>query len=107
MITEKLLSEFNSVILGSSTSKPSLGSVLSAVDYYETNEEKIASIILGIIKNHPFLDGNKRTATITLFHLSEENNIKLVNDTKLFSAIVRIAANKLSVEEIVKLVFKT
>lgn len=30
-------------------------------DLYKTIEEKIARQVYGIIRNHPFLDGNKRT----------------------------------------------
>jgi death-on-curing protein len=32
-------------------------------DLYATNAEKAARLAYGIIKNHPFADGNKRTGT--------------------------------------------
>ncbi|MCL2169322.1 MAG: type II toxin-antitoxin system death-on-curing family toxin [Defluviitaleaceae bacterium] len=45
-------------------------------DLYPTLEHKIAIVVFCIIKNHPFLDGNKRTATHALITLLRLNGIK-------------------------------
>ena len=46
-------------------------------DLYTTIEEKIARQVYGIIRNHPFLDGNKRTGLFVMLILLELNNIQL------------------------------
>ncbi len=43
-----------------------LESAFSSYRYYESELEQICSIFRGLIKNHPFSDGNKRTAYIVL-----------------------------------------
>lgn len=40
-------------------------SCFSTYDYYDTIEEKIACITGLLVKNHYFVDGNKRTAAFT------------------------------------------
>jgi death-on-curing protein len=91
---------------GTLTRKDLLYSAFSAIDYYETPELQICSIVRGIIKNHPFVDGNKRTALMVLYTLSETKQLHLISDEKLFDAIVDIAKNNYSVESIAKKVFK-
>ena len=46
-------------------------------DFYGTIEEKAARQAYGIIRNHPFLDGNKRTGLFVMLVFLELNNIKL------------------------------
>ncbi len=45
---------------------------------YSTTPEKIVAHLYFLIKNHPFTDGNKRTATIVFLTLCAMNNYKLV-----------------------------
>ncbi|MDR0992595.1 MAG: type II toxin-antitoxin system death-on-curing family toxin [Ruminococcus sp.] len=42
-------------------------------DLFPTVIEKAARLALGIIKNHPFIDGNKRTGILALYFLVLEN----------------------------------
>lgn len=46
-------------------------SVYSTIDYCGTLKEKICSVVRSLIKNHPFIDGNKRTAlsVFLFFHM--------------------------------------
>ena len=46
-------------------------------DFYPTIEEKVARQVYGIIRNHPFLDGNKRTGLFVMLILLELNKIGL------------------------------
>lgn len=46
-------------------------------DFYQTIEEKAARQAFGIIRNHPFVDGNKRTGLFVMLVFLELNNIKL------------------------------
>jgi death-on-curing protein len=42
-------------------------------DLFPSELEKAARLALGIIKNHPFVDGNKRTGILALYFLVLEN----------------------------------
>jgi death-on-curing protein len=42
-------------------------------DLFPSELEKAARLALGIIKNHPFVDGNKRTGILALYFLILEN----------------------------------
>ena len=82
-----------------------IGSVYSSIDYYSSIFHKISSIVRSIIKNHYFVDGNKRTATIVLLYLIELNNIEVKISQEIDEIIVDIAINNYSVEEISKKIF--
>lgn len=59
-----------------------------------------AAYAFHVCKNHPFLDGNKRTAMVTALVFLETNGISLLDpkDT-LPEAIEKIAMNKMNKEE--------
>ncbi len=42
---------------------------------YKSNAEKIVAYLYFLIKNHPFVDGNKRTAVLTFLVLSKMNGL--------------------------------
>lgn len=46
-------------------------------EIYETTEEKVVAYLYFLIKNHPFTDGNKRTAIISFSLSSEINNLEV------------------------------
>jgi len=46
------------------------------VPHYQSAEEKTVAYLYFIIKNHPFTDGNKRTALIAFTTLVELNELK-------------------------------
>ncbi len=46
-------------------------------DLYGTIEGKCAVICNGLIRNHPFIDGNKRMGVYVMLVLLELNNIKI------------------------------
>jgi death-on-curing protein len=47
------------------------------IDLYPTTTAKIARITYGIIRNHPFVDGNKRTGVHVMMVLLKLNNINV------------------------------
>ena len=55
----------------------------------------------GIAKNHPFLDGNKRTAAVVCETFIEINHYLLTaDDQALYVAFLQLAEGKLSEEEL-------
>jgi death-on-curing protein len=73
---------------------------------YATDIEKAAALFHGIIRNHPFTDGNKRTATlVSLYFLVARAQLKAPPDPihiRLLGEIaIETALGNLTVEEIV------
>ena len=63
--------------------------------------DKAASLIQAIIKNHPFIDGNKRTAMIAGIVFLKMNYYETsVSQKKLVELALEIADSKLSLEDI-------
>jgi prophage maintenance system killer protein len=56
--------------------------------------KKLAHLIRAILVDHPFSDGNKRTATFLVFSFSEEHG-KEVDGEMLIHQIVSIAKNNI------------
>ncbi len=63
-----------------------------------TNElERCATLFFGLIKNHPFHDGNKRTALLsTLYFLSKINRVPKVKHKELEELTISVAENNLN-----------
>jgi death-on-curing family protein len=106
-IDKEQLIEFNKTLTGAAhrVIKPhQLDSVFSSYFYYEDIPSQIASIVNSIIKNHPFGDGNKRTAMMTLYYLTQTYDviIELEGEKEIFEAIQYVVNNKLEIEEVVE-----
>ena len=71
-------------------------------DLYPTVHEKAAQLCRGITKNHPFIDGNKRTALHCMFIYLKANGY-IINTTleEKKSLIIDIASGEKSFEDIV------
>ncbi len=64
-------------------------------DLYRTGFDKAAALFVGILKNHPFLDGNKRTAVVALGVFLELNGYSLkINSADLAIWVEKMAAAK-------------
>lgn len=64
-------------------------------ELYPTLLEKAARLGFGMIKNHPFVDGNKRIGTHTMLVFLELNHQELqYTDEELIDLILGIAASK-------------
>ena len=72
-------------------------------DFYGTIEEKAARQAYGIIRNHPFLDGNKRTGLFVMLVFLKLNNIKLhFSQSALVELGMGIAEGKTDSKQITK-----
>jgi death-on-curing protein len=110
MITTDIIKEFNKIITsdGLVLSEHLLESSLSSYHYYDTIEEQITSVYRGLIKNHAFKDGNKRTAYMTLLFLCFKMNIELpITEKEAISITLKVAKSNLDVSTIAKLLFDT
>ena len=59
-----------------------------------------ASLAYGLARNHPFVDGNKRTAAVSCETFIELNDGRLeAEDTELFTRYLALAEGKLKPEE--------
>ena len=64
-------------------------------DIYPTVQEKAVRLCFGLIKNHPFIDGNKRIGALTLLITLELNNINLIiTNEELTKEILLIASGE-------------
>jgi death-on-curing family protein len=80
--------------------------ISASYHYYADTRSKISSIVRGIVKNHPFVDGNKRTALVFFLLMSKLGNFQIsLNHDQLEEVFVNIAKNNYTVEEIVKLLY--
>lgn len=88
-------------LLESSVNRPY--TTFGASDLYPTPIEKAAAVIESIVKNHPFIDGNKRTGytLMRLTLLSHEMDIQASEEEK-YGFVIQIAESKLTFPEILK-----
>ncbi|MCL2621618.1 MAG: type II toxin-antitoxin system death-on-curing family toxin [Firmicutes bacterium] len=77
------------------------------IDLYPTKEEKAAKLGYGIISNHAFLDGNKRTGMYTLISFLEVNGITFnATNDEVFKMGVAIAAGVAKYDDVLDWVKK-
>ena len=77
-------------------------------DLYPTIEEKAARLCIGLIKNHPFIDGNKRTGIHTMLVFLYVNGIELnYDDKELEELAVKVADGSVSHDELVFFIRRT
>ncbi|MCR9158696.1 MAG: type II toxin-antitoxin system death-on-curing family toxin [Rhodobacteraceae bacterium] len=70
---------------------------------YETDYEQIATLCFGIIKNHPFYDGNKRTAFLcALLQLHKMGRLITVPESEFEDLMVSIADDSVKKKAAVK-----
>lgn len=82
-------------MLESACTRPHTGA--GGVDKYRTLEAKLAALFHSLTKNHPFHNGNKRTALVTLLTALDRNDRRLhsgVTDDHVFDFVVAVTANE-------------
>lgn len=95
--------------------KAILGNILQTFDkkeLYPSIEEKASHLLYFIIKDHPFVDGNKRIASFLFVYyldknnyLYKENNEKKINDNALTALSLLIAiSDRTEKDKIVKII---
>ena len=72
-------------------------------ELYSTIIEKAARLGYGLIKNHPFIDGNKRIGTHAMLVFLEMNRIKInYEDENLIEIILCVADNNLGYQDLLE-----
>lgn len=68
---------------------------------YNSLFDKAAALLQSLLKNHPFVDGNKRTALTSAGVFLKKNGYKLINDHKQeVEFAIRVDNGNLTVEQI-------
>ena len=71
-------------------------------DLFPSLIEKAARLAFGIVKNHPFIDGNKRTSEITLLYFLKINSISIeYTQTEIYELIMAVACGSKTQEDII------
>lgn len=106
---ERIIREFG----GASIALRDFGALESAVktpeqnvfdtELYPTIGDKAAILLFLLIENHPFVDGNKRTAVaaLELFLESTGLNLTSTSEDEVFDIAIAIATGAMKKEEIV------
>ena len=69
-------------------------------DLYETDLDKIVHLAFGLIRNHPFADGNKRIGALALLVLLELNGNELkASNEEFYDAIYGVASGEMKEDE--------
>jgi death on curing protein len=79
-------------LLASACTRPSTS--LAGIDKYQTLEQKAAALLHSLIQNHPFHNGNKRTAlvaTITTLARNDRYFTSDVSDDDIFETVTALA----------------
>lgn len=63
------------------------------IDLYPTIQQKASMICYGVIKCHPFVDGNKRVAILTMLTFLKINNINVKSNKQLIYIVKCISKN--------------
>lgn len=77
-------------------------------DCYPSIEEKAAMLLYLIVKNHSFVDGNKRIAAACFLYFLQKNgilyknNLPVLNDGTLFALTLLVAESKMDEKETMK-----
>lgn len=86
-------------LLESAAARPQAS--FDGVSMYETIFDKAAALLHSLLKNHPFVDGNKRTAIASTGIFLKINKYRLMNQhEKALEFALKVENGSLSFEEI-------
>ena len=115
VLIDQMMAEFESDVFGKEkdgnfqSSIAQIGKGFEAVDFYPTLEEKAAMLLYLVVKNHSFVDGNKRIAAACFLKFLQQNNMlfnsekqAIISNDTLASLTLFIAASKPEEMETVK-----
>ena len=72
-------------------------------DLYSTVFDKAAALLHSILLNHPFIDANKRTATVSVAYFLHLNGYELeMTQEELVEFALKVESKKLDLEQISK-----
>ncbi|WP_282135747.1 RhuM family protein [Seonamhaeicola maritimus] len=114
-IIKQMLTEFDSDVFGKEKDNSFESSVaqiekgFGKEDFYPTLEEKATTLLYLVVKNHSFVDGNKRIAAACFLKFLEQNNMlfnaenqPIISNDTLASLTLFIASSKPEEMETVK-----
>lgn len=80
------------------------------VDLYETVEEKASHLLYFMVKNHPFVDGNKRSGAYAFIWFLKQNNIlnlnKIIPEVLTTLTLLIAESNPKDKEKVIKIVLQ-
>ncbi len=77
-------------------------STFDSEELYPSPFQKAAAILESILKNHPFVDGNKRTGFLASTGLLLLENWELITqDNEAYDFVIKVASSHMEFEEIV------
>lgn len=86
-------------LLGSSLNRPF--QTFDGKELYPTPIEKAAAIFESIITNHPFIDGNKRTAYVLVRLMLKNNNLDIdLGQNDKYDFVIKAASGQLIFDQI-------
>ncbi len=69
---------------------------------YEDIPAQAAAYLYHLVKNHPFLDGNKRTGIVSTIIFLKTNNISITwSNDELFELTMHVATSQISKEQLI------
>jgi len=114
-LINEMLTEFDSGVFGKEKDKSFQSSIaqiekgFGTKDFYPTIEEKAAMLLYLVVKNHSFVDGNKRIAAACFLMFLQQNkmlfnsqNLPIISNDTLASLTLFIASSKPEEMETVK-----
>lgn len=106
-LINQMLSEFDSDVFGKEKDKSfqssiaQIGKGFGAEDFYPSIEEKAAMLLYLVVKNHSFVDGNKRIAAACFLKFLQQNKMlfnsqqqPIISNDSLASLTLFIASSK-------------
>ena len=106
-LINQMLTEFDSDVFGKEKDKSfqssiaQIGKGFGEADFYPTLEEKAAMLLYLVVKNHSFVDGNKRIAAACFLKFLQQNDMlfdnqhnPIINNDTLASLTLFIASSK-------------
>jgi death on curing protein len=73
------------------------------MDMYPTLQQKAARLCFGLVKNHPFIDGNKRIGTHAMLVFLALNGIELrYTQKELSDIIISLAAGEIEFSDLLQ-----
>ena len=72
-------------------------------DVYPSLQQKAARLCFGLVKNHPFVDGNKRIGAHVMLVFIALNGVELQHSqTELSDIILQLAAGEINAEHLLR-----
>jgi death-on-curing family protein len=80
-------------MLGSALSRPRTS--LGGTEKYKSVDAKAAALLHSLVKNHPFRNGNKRTALVALLVFLRRNDRRLeASESEIFELLIAVASDQ-------------